>query len=545
MKTKLHFIFAILGLFLSSSLYSQSNYSVQLAAGQRTQNMWGLTCCNMKVNVATDDAGSAYVLSEIAADSSIWVTKYDNTGAMIYNVRVGRVGFETDFHYAAKKIRVYDRVYVLSTTRSLYGTDQNTYQTVYVMDKFSGAVNVTYQTFIPYPGDTKSEMVDLAVTDNTIYLVGQSINGPGAGGNKIHVMKSDLTWTGNLYLLGNDGGTDYLLNTESNCLTTYQGGLYVTGQTSGALGNRIFIEKLDVLGFKSEYVYQNALYTGGKGLGIAAEGNSIYVAGSLTDGIKGFKTTVLKIDSNLSTLAWININKNSVWPLGFQLSSTNVIYTVDFTLKVVGFSKTNGNQLFAKDDFKSFAQVYNQPISTCLISGDQLLIQASVGTKVGRLATQTKVLAKYNTLGKKIFQETVPVALISPGNPGSSEAQGLAYSSATNMSIEVFRQISQSGDVTIVQGRYQPNSLRIANEPEKVFSELTVYPNPAHGAFTITSEKKIVHWFMFDSLLRQLEETNADANEINANCSKYPPGIYVIRIVTEDGNTETKKIILN
>src|SRR5258705_7655347 len=246
-------------------------------------------------------------------------------------------------------------------------------------------------------------------------MIGQTYSGSGPGSAKIQVQRTDLTWTGNAFIEGNNPSTDYLLNTESTCFSYYNGALYMTGQTSSSSGNFILITKLDVWGFWTEYLYQNSSYTiGGKGLSIAAEVNSVYVSGAMRAQInKPFKATILKMDSSLVTPVWVNINKNSEWPLAIQLSSGNVIYTVDYALRVVGFSKTNGSQLFAKDDFKNYAQVYNQPISSAVLSNNQLLIQASVGVKVNGINTVNKVTAKYFTSGMKVYQQLESLSLIS------------------------------------------------------------------------------------------------------------------------------------
>jgi hypothetical protein len=108
----------------------------------------------MKVNVATDNDGNAYVLSFVQSDSSMWVTKYNNAGTMIFNTRIGWLGHETDYHYAAKKIRVYDRVYVLSRTYGPVGNNPTYHEdeTIYTLDKNTGILDPTYGVYIAYPG---------------------------------------------------------------------------------------------------------------------------------------------------------------------------------------------------------------------------------------------------------------------------------------------------------------------------------------------------------------------------------------------------------
>jgi len=138
MKTKRNIFLLCAGLLLSTTLIAQTNYSVNLPAGQNVHNLFGNVCCFFTVNVATDESGNAYVLSEINSDSSIWVTKYDNNGTQLFNVRVGVPGNVTLHKYFAKKIKIYgNRIYVLCTTIFNEFPGQ-VYQTVYVAEKNTG-----------------------------------------------------------------------------------------------------------------------------------------------------------------------------------------------------------------------------------------------------------------------------------------------------------------------------------------------------------------------------------------------------------------------
>jgi hypothetical protein len=309
---------------------------------------------------------------------------------------------------------------------------------------------------------------------------------------------------------------------------------------------KIFVAKINASGNWTEYVYTNSSYpNGAKGLSIAAEGNAVYVAGALrAQTTKPFKTTVIKIDSSLTAPVWVNINKNSEWPLAIGLSTTNVIYTVDFALKVVGFSKSTGSQLFAKNDFKNYAQVYNQPISSAILSNNQLMFQASVGVKVSGQNTVNKVTAKYSTAGAKVYQQLESLSLVSPGNPGSAEALGLAYSTAGNYSVEVFRKYSSAGDLFYVNGRNAPTALRVAPEAPEENYQLSVFPNPAHENFTIKSGQKIVRWVLYDAIMHEVSANKAGEYEVEVNCALLKGGIYFLRITTEDGEIASEKIII-
>ena len=547
MKTTLNIFLLCLGFLLSNTLTAQTNYSVNLPSGQEVHNLYGNICCFFKINVATDEAGNAYVLSEQTSDSSVWVTKYDANGNLIYNTHV-QSSFTTDNRYFAKKIRVYDKVYVVThTIFNFPNAPSQEYDVVYTLDKNTGVVDLVYSTFAVIPPYTSSELIDVVQSGNVICMIGQTYSGSGPGSAKVQVQRSDLTWTGNVFIQGNNASTDYLLNTESTCFTYYNGALYMTGQTSSSSGNFILITKLDVWGFWTEYMYQNPSYTvGGKGLSIAAEGNAVYVSGAMrAQTTKPFKATILKMDSSLTAPMWVSINQKSEWPLAIQLSSGNVIYTVDYALRVVGFSKTNGSQLFAKDDFKNYAQVYNQPISSVILSNNQLMFQASVGVKVNGNNTVNKVTAKYSTSGMKVYQQLESLSLISPGNPGNAEALGLAYSNTANYAVEVFRKYSSAGNLFYVNGRNTPTALRVAAAQDGEEVSLSAFPNPVSEKFRVESDQKITHWTLVDALGQQIFNRDADNNAIEIDCTSLPSGMYFLNVMTEGEQMQTQKLIVS
>jgi hypothetical protein len=528
------FKLSILCFVLLSSIAAnaQTNYTAMLGSGQEVNNLYGNICCFYKINVATDEAGNAYVLSGNSADSSIWVTKYDYNGNLVYNTQVVS-SFSPNNRYLGKKIRVYDRIYIVCR---VFDPTWGESEAVFPLDKNTGAVDLNYIDFVPDFGYTSTLLVDVYATGNTVWRIGQVYD--GSGNSKIQVIKTDLTWTGNIYVFGNPG-TNYILNTEATCFSYYNGAIYMTGEAQQGANTNILIAKMDTWGFYSEYIYSNPGYPiGGKGLRIAAEGNSVYVSGAMRAQInKPFKTTVIKIDSVLSAPTWVSINSKSDWPVGFELTSTDVIYTVDGRLRVVGFSKATGAQLFAKNDFSKNAQVYNQPISTALLNNDQLVFQASAGVVIGRgpnaVNTINKVLAKYSTSGMKVYQQME--TLTSGGE--SAEALGIAYSSASDYLVEVYRKNSS----VYVQGRASATALRPMAEQDETASQFSIYPNPSRSVVNITSPTTIDEITVTNATgqLVLLEKNIATQYSINLEL----PGIYFVKLIS--GNkVEMQRIII-
>jgi hypothetical protein len=538
MKTIINFFIACLAFLLCITAKAQTNYTVTTPAGQEVQNLYGLICCFYKINVATDADGNSYVLSEMPADSSIWVTKYDYNGNLVYNTQLVS-SFSPNNRYLGKKIRVYDRVYVICR---VFDPTWGESEAVFPLDKNTGAVDLNYIDFIPASGYTSTLLVDIYATGNTVWRIGQVYD--GSGNSKIQVIKTDLAWTGNIYVFGN-AGTNYILNTEATCFAYYNGAIYMTGEAQQGANTNILIAKMDTWGIYSEYIYSNSSYPiGGKGLRIAAESSSVYVAGAMRAQLnKPFKTTVIKMDSALTAPTWVTISAKSEWPQGFELSSTDVIYTVDYRLKVVGFSKASGMQLFAKNDFSRNAQVYNQPISTALLNNNQLAVQASVGVRIGHgpsaVNTNNKVLVKYSTSGSKVFQQMETLV----NGSDYAEALGIAYLSNTDFLHEVYRLNNSLGQFVYAQGRTSATALRPV--AEEIALQTQLYPNPANDYFRVSSEQKIIHCTVYDAQMREVLSVENNGYTLDANCSQWQSGLYFLRIETADGKIATQRILIS
>ena len=548
MKT-LNCTLILICVLLGNTLSAQTNFTASLAADQEVQTLYGNICCFYRVNLATDADGNAYVLSQKSSDSSIWVTKFNSSGTPLFNTRVGVLGFETDYRYFAKKIRVYDDIiYVLCTT--IFDPLVGERQTIYTVNKNSGALLSTLSFFEAGTGYL-TELVDLVRVGSTLYLTGNTRDtiAVGPGSLKIMVMVTDLNFSGAVYTnLGNAASTNYSINTESNAVTVHNGTLYLTGESvTGGTNSKIFIAKITNGGAWTEYIYSNSAYSlGGKGLNLAAENNFIYLAGSLRASLKQtFRTTVLKIDTSLSTLAWVSVSKNSIWPLGIGLTSGDVIYTVDYAFKVVGFSKSTGGQLFAKNDFRNYTQVYNQPVNISVLNNDQLILQGTMGTKVSRLASTTKIVAKYSTSGNRVYLQEEPLSLVAAGQPGFATALGLAYASGTDYLYDLYLKYSSAGQFVYLNGKVSTTSLRIAAEEQAAVSGLYIYPNPATTSLNIRSDERIVHWTVYNSISQVVADGNSADQELEMDCGKLTNGIYFIKAITCSGTVMNRKFVIH
>ena len=99
-----------------------------------------------------------------------------------------------------------------------------------------------------------------------------------------------------------------------------------------------------------------------------------------------------------------------------------------------------------------------------------------------------------------------------------------------NVASDIFAQkINPNGSLTLANNSFE----------NIVFS---IYPNPtANGNFSIKSQTAIQEVTAFDILGKQIDvEKNNDSYKINAST-----GIYTIKIIDDNGNSQIKKLILN
>ncbi len=96
-------------------------------------------------------------------------------------------------------------------------------------------------------------------------------------------------------------------------------------------------------------------------------------------------------------------------------------------------------------------------------------------------------------------------------------------------------------DVNNISPIVCPATLSIESQNE-IVAKFVVYPNPtSNGNFSIQSEKIIQTVIAFDMLGKQIDfEKNNDSYKINAS-----NGIYTIKIIDADGNSQIKKLIVN
>ena len=83
-------------------------------------------------------------------------------------------------------------------------------------------------------------------------------------------------------------------------------------------------------------------------------------------------------------------------------------------------------------------------------------------------------------------------------------------------------------------------NLHILGVNENALSDFSVYPNPTTGVLTVQSKTAIVQ-IEIHNLLGQLVLSNSNKNTIDI--SSVSQGLYFIKILDENGNFGTKKVV--
>jgi hypothetical protein len=88
-----------------------------------------------------------------------------------------------------------------------------------------------------------------------------------------------------------------------------------------------------------------------------------------------------------------------------------------------------------------------------------------------------------------------------------------------------------------------PTDTTDVNVNEIAALKFNVYPNPAKDKVVIEAQNKIQQVSLMGIKRELLEDRKTNTNKVELNLEGYSKGIYVVRIVTEDG-VATQKINL-
>ncbi len=81
-------------------------------------------------------------------------------------------------------------------------------------------------------------------------------------------------------------------------------------------------------------------------------------------------------------------------------------------------------------------------------------------------------------------------------------------------------------------------------EENKTVAQCRLFPNPAHETVRIIADSRIRQIAVYSITGMMVERVEADAERVNLNISNYNSGVYFVQVLTHDGNTVTKKLVV-
>jgi hypothetical protein len=190
--------------------------------------------------------------------------------------------------------------------------------------------------------------------------------------------------------------------------------------------------------------------------------------------------------------------------------------------------------------------VWRSPLSCPTVTAD--LVKASIVTPFEFTETKGRITstAAVTPSGSVVYYRSGTQINLDPGFeviPGASFDGFIHGCDASGSSF--FRTAKEDDLMEEVIKKSQPQE-----------EDFSIYPNPSDGSFTLTfpsmTEEEIEHGeeaendvFIFDVMGKViLEKKQTTAKAITIDLSAYPKGIYLVRVVDEDGNSKVKKVVI-
>ncbi len=597
MKTFYYFI-------LSSSLLLLSNCLVNLQAqtfdwAQRG----GLYAYDYGYGVSTDNAGNVYAAGKFEQDAifgtgagsvtlpnqgnhDIFVAQYSASGTLNW-IHTGG-GPSGDYAHALACDKV-NNLYIAGEIQNL----QN------------GPAARAGTTQIVFPG---SSITLNDIGDNDAFVANYDLNGNllwarnmgGYYNDKAQAVAYDTD--GNVLVAGFYNDTAYFASTTpfNNATQFGPNTTTITGSTTGL--NDMFVAKYDKNG---NFLWVQQVTGPGrdeaKSVGCDAAGN-VYVCGLYSDSaqfgnlplfpLTGYYNTFLAKYSPSGVLQWVKSSSqgpydNVAWAL--TLDKNGLIYVAGEFNASVYFGNV---ELITKGMADVFVTCYdeNGNVQWATSAGGQLIDRArgigTDGTNVyitGQFGSLTTIsgkdttittagfgstnlmaadssdifVAELNSSGKFLYAKSVggiPDSLellgYESGNAISADAAGNAYATGSTLQGGIFGStaLAQYSRTDFFLTKVSPGATGLTVLAKNNQDEITIYPNPSSGQFTIDLAQlpdQRIEMNIYNGI-GQLIDTRSDKSpsKINLNLSAQNSGIYFIKIITEDQTLFSQKVVL-
>ena len=272
-------------------------------------------------------------------------------------------------------------------------------------------------------------------------------------------------------------------------------------------------------------------------------------------GVAGFSG-----DGGLATAAAINT------PYGMTIDASGDIYICDYgNFRVRRVSATGtistiagtGNALYGGDGGLATAADFNRPTGIAVDASGNIYIADVNNQRVRKLAPcTTPVSGTISGPSTVIIGNSITLTTTGTGGTWSSVYTSRATVSASGMvraiaaGIDTIKYtVTNSCGITarsayvvnITAFKPGENAIAESNAP----ASLNVYPNPSNGMLNLETAQGsgISMVLVFDISGKMMQQVNGNGNTLQINISDYTPGMYILRVMQEDGTINQVRIV--
>ncbi|MEH6535517.1 MAG: spondin domain-containing protein [Psychroserpens sp.] len=267
----------------------------------------------------------------------------------------------------------------------------------------------------------------------------------------------------------------------------------------------------------------------------------------------GNSTSAIPGNAHWSDLVGATHNSNYTLLEMGTLASTGVKNVAEAGSNGILFSEVNdeiniiGNaDQWLEQGFSPFAAISSATLSNVVVSSDYpllSLVSMIAPSPDWMIAINSVNLRDGNTWRNEIILELFPY--------DAGTDSGTTYG-ATNQVTVPFEPVG----VLINEGPFNDKPIgtmtitlnQVLSVDNQDMTEVSLYPNPSNGQFTVTTSsantlKEALAYDVLGKQVARFKNKNAD-NQTKFDLTQLNQGIYLIRLVFEDGSQSTKKIAI-
>jgi len=342
---------------------------------------------------------------------------------------------------------------------------------------------------------------------------------------------------------------DYISDTATNGKNVYHlttdnnNNIIVSGETKDASYNSIvYAIKLNSSGVKVWEYSEN--YSGADLISQAYgdnQGNTYLVGQASSQGVS------IKLDA-LGQKVWSNITTNEGYYYGIYGSGDTAVYAAGTTVDLLGNTQselvafdTSGAILWSHNFIETGKSIYGQ-----FVIGDENQLYFS-GYSADESSNQYSIFAIYDYQGNLQYNSEVKISR-EEGDFNKFWLSDFAQND-NHLVIAILSSVVEPNDnVNEYNMAYVGNAIRFSKsglvpiDDNNVVSTLRYYPNPVTNTLCLFEDKEITNVTIYNVTGQPVISKSIHATETSLNVSGLAPGIYTVRVESND-KFESFKII--